>query len=166
MRTNASSRSLGLPHGPGNKSPWTIAAAVSDRLAPRSEPWFRDGQSTEALGESAGVSAGVGGHEPRRCAHRRQESRVCRQAALCSGPVRARRDGPSAPHHRRVGRLTRGRWSSNGGSVSKWLTVDCHFGAVGVKGQHPSYIAGLSRRRLVAPHDAVVGLSVDVERPI
>ena len=69
-------------------------------------------------------------------------------------------------HRLRAGRLTSRRLNSTGGSVSKRLTVDCHLGAVGVERQHPSHFGGLSRRRLVAPHDAVVDLSVDVERPI
>jgi hypothetical protein len=74
--------------------------------------------------------------------------------------------GFGAPHRLHVGRLTRRRSKSTGGSVSKRLTVDGHLGAVGVERQHPSHFGSLSRRRLVAPHDAVVDLSVDVERPI
>ena len=35
-----------------------------------------------------------------------------------------------------------------------------------VERQHPAHFGGLSRWRLVAPHHAVVDLSVDVERPI
>jgi hypothetical protein len=53
-----------------------------------------------------------------------------------------------------------------GASVSKQLTVDCHLGTVGVEGQHPFHFGGLCRRPLVAPYDAVMDLSVDVERPI
>jgi hypothetical protein len=69
-------------------------------------------------------------------------------------------------HRLRVTRLASPRSNSTRGSVSKRLTVDRHLGTVGVEGQHPSHFGGLSRRSLVAPHDAVVDLSVDVERPI
>jgi hypothetical protein len=70
---------------------------------------------------------------------------------------------PEAPCPRKAdGR----RSNSTGGSVSKRLTVDCHLGTVGIEAQHPSHFGGLSRRRLVAPHDAVMDLSLDIERPI
>jgi len=59
-----------------------------------------------------------------------------------------------------------GRPEATGGSVSKRFTVDRHLGTVGVEGQHPSHIGGLNRRSLVTPCDAVMDLSVDVERPI
>jgi hypothetical protein len=52
------------------------------------------------------------------------------------------------------------------GSIWQRLTIDCQFRTVRVEGQHRSHFGGLSRRRLVAPYDAVVRLSVDVERPI
>jgi hypothetical protein len=65
-----------------------------------------------------------------------------------------------------VARLMSRRSNPTGGSVSKRLTVDCHLGTVRVEAQHRSHFGGLSRRRLVAPHDAVMRLSVDVERPI
>jgi len=69
-----------------------------------------------------------------------------------------------------VGTTRDGPWvappPARGGSVSKRLTVDCHLGTVGIERQHPSHYCGLVRRRLVAPYDAVVDLSVDVDRPI
>ena len=74
--------------------------------------------------------------------------------------------GFGTPHRLRVARLISRRSSPTGGSVSKRLIVDCHLGTVRVEAQHRSHSGGLSRRRLVAPHDAVMRLSVDVERPI
>ena len=72
----------------------------------------------------------------------------------------------SAPHRPRITRLTSRRPNSTRGSVSKRLTVDGHLGTVRVEGQHPSHFGSLSIRRLVAPRDAVMGLSVEIERPI
>src|SRR5271156_143552 len=83
-----------------------------------------------------------------------------------SGARRSEVSGFGEPHRLRVAGLTSRRSNATGGSVSKRLTVDCHFGAVGVEGQHPLHFSGLSRRRLIAPHDAVMDLSVDVEGPI
>jgi len=96
---------------------------------------------------------------------------VCRRASgarwrIIPGDILALGGRGFGPPPLRVAGLTSRRSNATGGSVSKQLTVDCHLGTVGVEGQHPSHFGGLSRRRLVAPDDAVMDLSVDVERPI
>jgi len=96
---------------------------------------------------------------------------VCRRASrarwrgFLADHLALGRQGFGTSHRLRVARLT-SRRSNSGGSASKRLTVDSHLGTVRIEGQHPSHFGGLNRRRLVAPHDAVMDLSVDVERPI